>query len=83
MSNNPVGWSPVDSRVAVPGMGPAANEVVVDAQGNENYSLPGSQTSCNSAVPSVDSRVNKPVDSRVKVPVNSRVAPPFGESGEP
>jgi len=71
-------WSPVDSRVAVRGAGPAANTGVVDAQGNTNYSLPGSQTSSNRAVPGTDSRATgAPVDSRANKPVNSRTAPPF------
>ena len=85
----PVGWSPVDSRVAVNGFGPGANTGIVDSQGNTIYSAQNppfsgnSQVSDNTAIPPVDSRVSKPVDSRTNKPVNSRVAPPFGEAGEP
>ena len=78
-----VGWSPVDSRQAVSGFGPGANTGIVDAQGNVIYSAQdppftgNSQVSDNSAIPVVDSRVNKPADSRVNTPINSRTAPPF------
>lgn len=75
--NISVGWSPVDCRVAVHGFGPAANKGVVDEQGNVNYSLPGSQTPCNPAVPGTDSRVTKPTDCREGILTNSRTAPPF------
>ena len=85
-----VGWSPVDSRQAVPGFGPGANTGIVDEQGNVIYSAQkppftgNSQVSDNSAIPPVDSRtVGAPVDSRVSIPENSRVAPPFGGVGEP
>jgi hypothetical protein len=84
-----IGWSPVDSRVAVNGFGPGANTGIVDSQGNTIYSAQNppfsgnSQVSDNTAIPPVDSRVSKPVDSRTNKPVNSRVAPPFGEAGEP
>jgi hypothetical protein len=84
-----IGWSPVDSRVAVIGFGPGANTGIVDSQGNTIYSAQNppfsgnSQVSDNAAIPPVDSRVSKPVDSRTNKPVNSRVAPPFGEAGEP
>lgn len=85
-----VGWSPVDSRQAVPGFGPSANTGIVDEQGNVIYSAQkppftgNSQVSDNSAIPPVDSRtVGAPVDSRVSIPENSRVAPPFGGVGEP
>ena len=84
-----VGWSPVDSRQAVLGFGPAANIGIVDEQGNVIYSAQdppfsgNSQVSDNSAIPPIDSRTSKPVDSRVSIPENSRVAPPFGGVGEP
>jgi hypothetical protein len=65
-------WSPIDSRRAVVGFGSGPNVGIADGQGNTNYSLPGSQTSDNSAVPSTDSRTAKPVDSRKAVPQNSR-----------
>ena len=87
--NGAVGWSPVDSRQAVFGFGPAANIGVTDEQGNVIYSaqeppfLNNSQVSDNSAIPPTDCRIIKPIDSRTNIPVNSRVAPPFGGVGEP
>jgi len=79
-----VGWSPVDSRIAVKGFGPAANTGIVDSQGNTIYSAQkppftgNSQVSNNVAIPPVDSRAaGAPVESRVSVPKNSRKAPPF------
>ncbi len=53
MSNPVKGWSPVDSREAVPGKGPGPNTAVVDAQGNQIFT---GQTSSNGSVPGVDSR---------------------------
>lgn len=76
-----VGWSPVDSRVAVKGFGPGANTGIVDAQGNKIFSAQdppfsgNSQTSSNAAIPPTDSRAaGAPVDSRVNKPVNSRAS---------
>ncbi len=68
-------WSAIDSRHAVPGMGPGPNAFRT-VQLTNIYDV---QTSSNAAVPGTDSRVSKPVDSRVTSikPLNSRNAPPF------
>lgn len=84
-----IGWSPVDSRIAVLGFGPAANTGIADEQGNIIYSAQdppytgNSQTSDNTTIPPTDSRKTVPADDRVSIPENSRVAPPFGEYPEP
>jgi hypothetical protein len=80
-----IGWSSLDSRVAVSGFGPGANTGIADTQGNEIFSAQdppnppfagNSQTSDNSAIPPKDCRVaGAPKDCRVNVPVNSRVNP--------
>lgn len=66
-------WSPVDSRAIKPN-----SATYRTVQGSQ---IDDVQTSSNSAVPGVDSRIAaiKPTDSRISpnIPQNSRKAPPF------